>query len=37
MAFLFFISFIILLRIGELAVARRNEKWLLQQGAVEYG
>ena len=37
MAFIFFISFIILLRIGELILSRRNEIWLLQQGAVEYG
>ncbi len=37
MAFLLFISFIILLRIGELILAKRNEQWLLQHGAVEYG
>lgn len=37
MAFWFFIGFIILLRLGELSLARRNEQWLLQQGAVEYG
>lgn len=37
MAFLLFIIFLILLRIGELLLARRNEKWLLQHGAVEYG
>jgi methyltransferase len=37
MAFILFISFIILLRIVELIVSRRNEVWLLQQGAVEYG
>lgn len=37
MAFTLFISFIILLRIGELIVSRRNEVWLLQQGAIEYG
>lgn len=37
MAFLFFILFVILLRIGELFLARRNEKWLLQHGAIEYG
>lgn len=37
MAFVLFISFIIILRVGELIVSRRNEKWLLQQGAVEYG
>ena len=37
MVFYLFISFIILLRIGELLLAKRNEKWLLQNGAVEYG
>jgi methyltransferase len=37
MTFLLFISFIILLRIGELLLSKRNEKWLLQNGAVEYG
>ncbi|QIK54893.1 isoprenylcysteine carboxyl methyltransferase [Dysgonomonas sp. HDW5B] len=37
MAFILFISFVILLRIGELVLARSNERWLLQQGAVEYG
>ena len=37
MAFIFFISFIILLRIGELILSQRNEIWLLQQGAIEYG
>jgi len=37
MAFILFISFIILLRIGELVLAKRNERWLLQNGAVEYG
>lgn len=37
MAFILFISFVILLRIGELILARSNEKWLLQNGAVEYG
>lgn len=37
MLFLLFIVFLILLRIGELLLARRNEKWLLQHGAVEYG
>jgi methyltransferase len=37
MAFIFFISFIILLRIGELLLSKSNEKWLLQNGAVEYG
>jgi len=37
MVFLLFISFIILLRIGELILAKRNERWLLQHSAVEYG
>lgn len=37
MAFPLFISFVILLRIGELFLARSNERWLLQHGAVEYG
>jgi len=37
MAFILFISFIILLRIGELVLSRRNEIWLLQNGAIEYG
>lgn len=37
MIFIIYISFIILLRIGELFLSKRNEKWLLQNGAVEYG
>lgn len=37
MYFIFFIFFIISLRLLELAVARKNEKWVRQQGAVEYG
>src|ERR1035437_3488050 len=37
MTFILFISFIILLRIGELILSRRNEVWLLQNGAMEYG
>ena len=37
MVFILFISFIILLRIGELILTRRNEIWLLQNGAIEYG
>ncbi len=37
MIFILFISFIILLRIAELFLAKRNEKWMLQNGAVEYG
>lgn len=37
MVFILFISFVIFLRIGELLLSKRNEKWLLQNGAVEYG
>lgn len=37
MAFLIFISFFILQRLSELYIARQNEKWLLSQGAVQYG
>jgi methyltransferase len=37
MVFILFISFVILLRIGELLLSKRNERWLLQNGAVEYG
>jgi len=37
MAFILFISFLILLRIGELILSRKNEIWLLQNGAIEYG
>jgi len=37
MTFILFTSFIILLRIGELILSRRNQIWLLQQGAIEYG
>jgi methyltransferase len=37
MTFIFFIFFVILLRIGELLLSKRNEVWLLQNGAVEYG
>ena len=37
MIFTLFISFVILLRLGELILSKKNEKWLLQHGAVEYG
>lgn len=37
MVFAVFVSFLILLRLGELLLACRNEKWLLRHGAVEYG
>lgn len=32
-----FILFLILQRLSELFLNKRNEKWLLQQGAIEYG
>jgi methyltransferase len=37
MPFIIFISFFILQRLSELYIARRNEKWLLRQGAIQYG
>lgn len=37
MVFYLFISFVILLRTGELILARSNERWLVQHGAIEYG
>lgn len=37
MVFAAFVLFLLLLRLGELLLARRNERWLLQRGAVEYG
>ena len=37
MAFIIFIAFFILQRLSELYIARNNEKWLLAQGAVQYG
>ena len=37
MAFIIFITFLILQRLSELLIASRNEKWLLSQGAVQYG
>lgn len=37
MYFIIFISLLIILRITELYISRRNEKWLLSQGAIEYG
>lgn len=37
MAFILFMLFNILLRIAELTLSRRNEIWLLQHGAIEYG
>jgi len=35
--FIIFISFFILQRLSELYIARKNEKWLLAQGAVQHG
>ena len=37
MDFILFISFVIFTRLVELLHSRRNEIWLLQRGAVEYG
>ena len=37
MIFILFISFIILLRIGELILSKSNERWLVKNGAVEFG
>jgi len=37
MYFIIFISFLILQRLSELYIARGNEKWLLEQGAIQYG
>ncbi len=37
MYFIIFIVFFILQRLSELYIAKKNEKWLLAQGAVEYG
>lgn len=37
MLFLIFITFIILQRAAELAVARNNEKWMKERGALEFG
>lgn len=37
MYFILFISFLIIQRLTELYISRRNEKWLLSKGAVEYG
>lgn len=36
MYFILFISFLIIQRLTELYISRRNEKWLLSKGAVEY-
>jgi len=37
MFFLIFMCFLIAQRLSELYVSSKNEKWLLQNGAVEYG
>ena len=37
MYFIIFIVFLITQRITELYISKRNEKWLLSQGAIEYG
>ncbi|RCH56460.1 hypothetical protein DJ568_00955 [Mucilaginibacter hurinus] len=37
MDFAIFISLFIIQRLSELYIAARNQKWLLQQGAIEYG
>jgi methyltransferase len=37
MTFIIFILFLIFQRLSELYVSSRNEKWLLKNGAVEYG
>jgi methyltransferase len=37
MYFIVFILFLVTQRLTELYISKRNEKWLLAQGAVEYG
>lgn len=37
MTFIFFMSFLIIQRLAELYVSSKNEKWLLRNGAIEYG
>ncbi len=37
MYFIIFIAFLIFQRFTELYISKRNEKWLMSQGAVEYG
>ncbi|MFD2874020.1 isoprenylcysteine carboxyl methyltransferase family protein [Mucilaginibacter ximonensis] len=37
MYFIVFITFLILQRLSELYISRRNEKWLLANGAIQYG
>ncbi|MEH7176615.1 isoprenylcysteine carboxyl methyltransferase family protein [Neobacillus vireti] len=35
--FIIFVSVLIIQRLLELVIARRNEKWMKEQGAIEYG
>lgn len=37
MIFTIFISFLVLQRLSELYISRKNEKWLLEQGGLQYG
>jgi len=37
MYFIIFIIFLVAQRITELYISKRNERWLLSQGAIEYG
>lgn len=37
MVFIVFVAFLVTQRLTELYVSKRNEKWLLAHGAVEYG
>jgi len=37
MSFIVFIAFLVTQRLTELYISKRNEKWLLAQGAIEYG
>ena len=37
MYFIIFIAFLIFQRFTELYISKRNERWLLSQGAIEYG
>lgn len=37
MAFFLFVGFIIVQRLVELTIAKRNERWIVDQGGIEYG
>ncbi|MBU8879022.1 isoprenylcysteine carboxyl methyltransferase family protein [Bacillus sp. FJAT-29790] len=37
MAFAIFVAFIIFQRVSELCIAKKNERWMKQQGALEFG